>query len=101
MVHAVRAGTGPGSGQAFYRQASEPAGEADGPVDFGKIGRCQNPVRRGGVRLHLLGACCTGNDRRDRRLSQKPGKRQIEDRSPTRFREGDQPFHDRQIPIGQ
>lgn len=28
----------PGSGQAFYRQASEPAGEVDGPVNFAKIG---------------------------------------------------------------
>lgn len=27
----------PGSGQAFYRQASEPAGEGDGPVDFRKV----------------------------------------------------------------
>ena len=27
----------PGSGQAFYRNASEPAGEVDGPVDFAKI----------------------------------------------------------------
>jgi quercetin dioxygenase-like cupin family protein len=28
----------PGSGQAFYWNASEPAGEVDGPVDFGRIG---------------------------------------------------------------
>jgi quercetin dioxygenase-like cupin family protein len=28
----------PGSGQVFYRNASEPAGEVAGPVDFGKIG---------------------------------------------------------------
>jgi quercetin dioxygenase-like cupin family protein len=28
----------PGSGQAFYRNASEPAGDVDGPVDFAKIG---------------------------------------------------------------
>ncbi|MBX3188966.1 MAG: cupin domain-containing protein [Labilithrix sp.] len=27
----------PGSGQAFYRDASEPAREADGPVDFRRI----------------------------------------------------------------
>jgi quercetin dioxygenase-like cupin family protein len=30
----------PGSAEAFYRNASEPAGEANGPVDFGKIGAC-------------------------------------------------------------
>jgi quercetin dioxygenase-like cupin family protein len=28
----------PGSGEAFYRGASEPAGASDGPVDFAKIG---------------------------------------------------------------
>lgn len=28
----------PGTGQPFYRNASEPAGEADGLVDFAKIG---------------------------------------------------------------
>jgi quercetin dioxygenase-like cupin family protein len=28
----------PGSSQAFYRNASEPARDVDGPVDFGKVG---------------------------------------------------------------
>jgi quercetin dioxygenase-like cupin family protein len=28
----------PGSGQAFYRAASEPAGDSDGKVDFRKVG---------------------------------------------------------------